>query len=194
MLLEMLRGVNCFDADHFPDVAHKILTVEPSYPRRYVSEAAETLLRGLIERNPNKRYDYEQIRAASWFSHLSWQDLMVKKSKSPFHVRGEDNFEQLDIDMEEVTGKSTRGPPKEASQRKSGKKKKSKRNAAAVAGDGGDGAAADALHREASDAAFKQVEYQAPQILVNPKDKDIKSTGRERAISKRKSKRENKKK
>lgn len=60
----------------------RILNDNPEYPS-YLSESAITLMKGMLEKNPQHRLEIKEIKKHQFFSGLSWEDLLKKKIPTP---------------------------------------------------------------------------------------------------------------
>jgi len=69
----LLRGYLPFDADNMNDIRDYILNAKLTFnnPRwNVISDPAKDLLKGLLEKNPSERIDFQSAEAHEWFANL----------------------------------------------------------------------------------------------------------------------------
>ncbi len=84
MLYEMLLGVTPFVEKHQLKLFWKILHHEVEWPAPGISEDAKDLIGGLLQRDPNVRYSYTQVKNHAFFSSISWEDVLRKRLEPPY--------------------------------------------------------------------------------------------------------------
>ncbi|XP_072250409.1 serine/threonine-protein kinase Sgk2b [Leuresthes tenuis] len=87
VLFEMLCGLPPFYNHSKAEMFENILYAQLQLPSGF-SEAARSLLEGLLERDITKRLgesrDIEELRDHPFFAFINWDDLVVKKLRPPF--------------------------------------------------------------------------------------------------------------
>ncbi|XP_054638622.1 serine/threonine-protein kinase Sgk2b isoform X2 [Dunckerocampus dactyliophorus] len=87
VLFEMLYGLPPFYSHSKEEMFEKILHA-PLHMRSGVSEAACSLLEGLLERNVSKRLgerrDIVELQEHPFFASINWDDLLARKVTPPF--------------------------------------------------------------------------------------------------------------
>uniref|UniRef100_A0A673AT09 Serine/threonine-protein kinase sgk-1 n=1 Tax=Sphaeramia orbicularis TaxID=375764 RepID=A0A673AT09_9TELE len=87
VLFEMLYGLPPFYSRNKEEMFEKILYA-PLQLRSGVSQAACSLLEGLLERDVNKRLggslDIMELQEHPFFTSINWDDLLARKVKPPF--------------------------------------------------------------------------------------------------------------
>uniref|UniRef100_A0A8C6V5K5 Uncharacterized protein n=1 Tax=Neogobius melanostomus TaxID=47308 RepID=A0A8C6V5K5_9GOBI len=87
VLFEMLFSLPPFYSHNKADMFENILHAPLKFPSG-ASEAAQSLLQGLLERDVTKRLgescDMEELQQHSFFASINWDDLLAKKIKPPF--------------------------------------------------------------------------------------------------------------
>lgn len=64
-----------------------VLYEEVMYPSEAISDRARSFLQGVLQKNPDKRFDDEDvIKRHPFFTGIDWEKLAVKKVASPFKV------------------------------------------------------------------------------------------------------------
>jgi len=69
----LLRGYLPFDANNMNDIRYNILNAKLTFnnPRwNKISDPAKDLLKGLLEKNPSERIDFQSAEAHEWFANL----------------------------------------------------------------------------------------------------------------------------
>lgn len=67
-------------------IDNAILQMEPDYPKDYFDETAKDLVRGLLNKDPDKRLGArgpEDIMHHRWFSELNWDDVAGDRYPPP---------------------------------------------------------------------------------------------------------------
>merc|ERR1711991_111890 len=86
----------------------KIMTAKLVIPETISSDAA-SLLRGLLERDPNKRLqDPAVIKAHPYFKTLDWRAMNAKQVKPPYVPNAGGNLESTDCIDPEFTGQEVK--------------------------------------------------------------------------------------
>ena len=90
LFYEMLVGITPFFTLRKEDIFHNIEYGELNIPDIVSKEAAE-VLRGLLERDPNKRLgggprDAQEIKEHPYFKDVNWDDVYNKKIKPPIYM------------------------------------------------------------------------------------------------------------
>ncbi|CAL5223372.1 g5877 [Coccomyxa viridis] len=108
LLYEMLCGTPPFRAQGRQKLQKQILTSKLKLPP-YLSNEAQSLLRGLLQKEAPKRLGYgttgsEDVMHHPFFRSLSWAKLLDRDVSSPFrpkvgHVDSVENFDKLWTDM-----------------------------------------------------------------------------------------------
>ena len=87
LFYEMLVGITPFFTNRKEDIFHNIEYGELKIPE-FVSESAASLLRGLLQKDPNKRLggsikDAQEIKEHPYFKDVNWDDVYNKKVSPP---------------------------------------------------------------------------------------------------------------
>ena len=89
LFYEMLIGITPFFTLRKEEIFHNIEYGELKIPD-FVSKEASELLRGLLERDPNKRLgsknDAQEIKEHPYFKDVNWDDVYNKKIKPPIFM------------------------------------------------------------------------------------------------------------
>ena len=90
LFYEMLVGITPYFTMRKEDIFHNIEYGELNIPD-FVSNEAAGLLRGLLERDPNKRLgsgtkDAQEIKEHPYFKDVNWDDIYNKKLKPPIFM------------------------------------------------------------------------------------------------------------
>ena len=104
LLYEMLTGLPPFYNTNVNTMYEKILHAKLSFPA-YMSANAQSLLRGLIERDVKKRLgaglsDAEELKAHPFFASLDWQKVFNKEYDPLFKPRVASESDLTNIDKE----------------------------------------------------------------------------------------------
>eukprot|EP01127_Copromyxa_protea_P015498 TRINITY_DN4467_c0_g2_i1.p1 TRINITY_DN4467_c0_g2~~TRINITY_DN4467_c0_g2_i1.p1 ORF type:complete len:421 (+),score=79.80 TRINITY_DN4467_c0_g2_i1:66-1328(+) len=83
VLYEMLTGLPPFYTEDVQQMYTKILSAQLNIPATMSPEAA-SLMQGLLERDPEKRLQAEQIRTHPFFASIDWDKLVRKEITPPF--------------------------------------------------------------------------------------------------------------
>jgi serine/threonine protein kinase len=82
ILYEMLTGLPPYYTNNKGEMTMRILESELTFPS-HVSPVCVDIIKGLLERNPNKRLGckkgVEEIKSHEWLSDIDWQAFMQKK-------------------------------------------------------------------------------------------------------------------
>jgi len=102
LMYEMLVGLPPFYSENTNIMYQKILTSELQFPS-YVSKDAQSLLVGLLTRDPAKRMGSgekgaEEIKTHIFFAGIDWPKLDRKEYDAPFKpsVKGPEDISQID--------------------------------------------------------------------------------------------------
>jgi len=88
LIYEMLVGLPPFYSENINEMYELILKAPLKFPS-FVSSEAQSLLKGLLERDEAKRLgsgsgDYKEIQNHSFFSPIDWDKLFARKNNSSF--------------------------------------------------------------------------------------------------------------
>eukprot|EP00041_Stephanoeca_diplocostata_P027565 m.760612 g.760612 ORF g.760612 m.760612 type:complete len:786 (+) comp23200_c2_seq1:185-2542(+) len=88
MIYEMLLGESPFDSDDDEELFDMILNAPISYPAE-LSEASTSFLKGLLQRDENKRLGcgdngYNNVKSHAFFDGLDWDKLLLGEVEPPF--------------------------------------------------------------------------------------------------------------
>ena len=83
LFYEMLTGLPPWYSYTQEDVVRGILSGDLEYPRE-MSVDAISLCKGLLDRDPEKRFGAREIMAHPFFSRVDWERLRAKRIASPF--------------------------------------------------------------------------------------------------------------
>jgi len=88
LLYEMLVGLPPFYSENMNEMYELILKAPLKFPS-FVPSDAQSLLKGLLERDEGKRLgsgtsDYKEIQQHPFFSSMDWEKLYQRKIKPPF--------------------------------------------------------------------------------------------------------------
>jgi serine/threonine protein kinase len=100
LMYEMMNGLPPFYSQDVQIMYTKIMTAKLEIPEGISAEAA-SLLQGLLQRDPEKRFGAKEIKAHQWFAQLDFDKLLAKEITPPFipPVRGKDDTSQFDEDF-----------------------------------------------------------------------------------------------
>ena len=85
MLYEMLTGITPFWADTHADMYAKVLRDPLVFPEdRVLDQDTKSLLRGLLQRNPQLRIKEPRIRKHPYFSMIEWDHIFHKRYIPPY--------------------------------------------------------------------------------------------------------------
>jgi len=112
MLYEMLSGVTPFVEKHQLKLFWKILHQEIEWPTSGMSEDAKDLIAGLLNRDPNERYSYAQVKNHKYFSDINWEDVLRKRLDPPyiptsFHRVSQASFSNLPVNISKMPATET---------------------------------------------------------------------------------------
>ncbi|KIY66897.1 hypothetical protein CYLTODRAFT_397962 [Cylindrobasidium torrendii FP15055 ss-10] len=110
MLYEMLTGITPFWAANHPDMYVRVLQDELNFPDdRVMDQDTKSLLRGLLQRNPNLRLCEPRIKKHPYFSMIDWSHVFYKRYIPPYippidpsNATDTQNFDDTFLDMEPV--------------------------------------------------------------------------------------------
>jgi len=88
LFYEMTTGLPPFYSENINTMYKKIMQNQISFPSNY-SEKAQSLVRGLLEKDPNRRLgggpdDAEEVKSHPIFNNINWHKLYKKEIKPPF--------------------------------------------------------------------------------------------------------------
>eukprot|EP01126_Amoeba_proteus_P002874 TRINITY_DN10931_c0_g1_i3.p1 TRINITY_DN10931_c0_g1~~TRINITY_DN10931_c0_g1_i3.p1 ORF type:complete len:296 (-),score=57.79 TRINITY_DN10931_c0_g1_i3:196-1083(-) len=98
LMYEMLTGLPPFYTEDIQEMYKKILTSELTIPS-FIGNEAGSLLRGLLERDADKRLQIpSKIKAHTFFTGIDWDKLVRKEIQPPFipPTQGEDDTRNFD--------------------------------------------------------------------------------------------------
>lgn len=106
LLFEMLTGLPPFYNKDTNKMYESILNHDITYPE-YLNPQAVNLMQGLLQRDPNKRYQsITEVRKHSWLKGLNWEDIYHKRITPPIvpnvkecHI--DPDYVELPLDFEE---------------------------------------------------------------------------------------------
>jgi serum/glucocorticoid-regulated kinase 2 len=90
LLYEMLVGIPPFFSENINETYNMILKADVEYPRD-MSADCEDLIRGLLNKDPNKRLSISSIKNHKLFSDIDWNKLLAKQIIAPFVPEFEDD-------------------------------------------------------------------------------------------------------
>ena len=82
VLYEMMSGYTPFYGNNLKNLYTNITKKKLIFPE-YFSDKAKSLLKKLLEKNPEKRIDIEEIKKHKFFKGIDWNELEVKNIKPP---------------------------------------------------------------------------------------------------------------
>jgi serine/threonine protein kinase len=83
LLYEMLYGRTPFCCESRQKLFKRIAQAEVPFPSE-TEKTAQALVIGLLEKDPTKRFGYEQLRKHDFFEGLDFEDVLDKKVKPGF--------------------------------------------------------------------------------------------------------------
>lgn len=83
LIYEMLTGLPPFYSKHINVMYQKILNAQLSFPSS-MSEEAQSLLEGLLTRDPEERLGGEAIKKHPFFAKIDWKKLEAKEIEAPW--------------------------------------------------------------------------------------------------------------
>jgi len=108
LMYEMLTGLPPFYSQDVQVMYQKIMTAKLVIPETISSDAA-SLLRGLLERDPNKRLqDPDTIKAHPYFKTIDWKAMARKEVKPPYVPNASGSIESTDCIDPEFTGQEVK--------------------------------------------------------------------------------------
>jgi len=113
LIYEMLVGLPPFYSENMNEMYELILKAPLKFPS-FVPNEAQSLLKGLLEREENKRLgggkdDYKEIQQHPFFSPIDWDKLYAKKIPPPFVPESQKGDDEKAINFDqEFTGEQVR--------------------------------------------------------------------------------------
>lgn len=103
VLYEMLVGIPPLDGDNHAELFQKIVHDKVKYPSD-LDRRAKKLLKGLLHKDPSKRFTLEDIADSKFFSKINFNHILSKTLEPPFFpsVKSDDdtsNFKKIKIAM-----------------------------------------------------------------------------------------------
>eukprot|EP01103_Thecamoeba_quadrilineata_P013716 TRINITY_DN3892_c0_g1_i1.p1 TRINITY_DN3892_c0_g1~~TRINITY_DN3892_c0_g1_i1.p1 ORF type:complete len:404 (-),score=69.68 TRINITY_DN3892_c0_g1_i1:154-1344(-) len=97
LIYEMLTGLPPFYSRNQNQMYQKILTETLKFPP-YVSPEAQSLLRGLLDRDVSTRLGDAKLKQHPFFASIDWVKLDAKEVETPYkpHVVSEEDISQID--------------------------------------------------------------------------------------------------
>ncbi|TIA68992.1 hypothetical protein E3P91_03831 [Wallemia ichthyophaga] len=110
MLYEMLAGITPFWASNHSDMYVRVLHDDLNFgDERYMDQDTKSLLRGLLQKNPELRLCEPRIKRHPYFGMLDWNHISAKRYIPPYipPTNPEDhldtqNFDETFLDMEPI--------------------------------------------------------------------------------------------
>ncbi|RXW17595.1 hypothetical protein EST38_g8259 [Candolleomyces aberdarensis] len=110
MLYEMLTGITPFYANNHSDMYVRVLQDELQFPDdRVMDQDTKSLIRGLLQRNPDLRIREPRIKKHPYFSMIDWGHVYYKRYIPPYvppvdptMAYDTQNFDETFLDMEPV--------------------------------------------------------------------------------------------
>ncbi|XP_034942270.1 serine/threonine-protein kinase N isoform X2 [Chelonus insularis] len=117
LIFEMLVGESPFPGDDEEEVFDSIVNDEVRYPR-FLSLEAIAIMRRLLRKNPDRRLgsserDAEDVKKQSFFRHIVWEDLLLRRVKPPFVPVINSGEDVSNFDEEFTSEKPQLTPPKD---------------------------------------------------------------------------------
>ncbi|XP_057319693.1 serine/threonine-protein kinase N isoform X2 [Microplitis mediator] len=117
LIFEMLVGESPFPGDDEEEVFDSIVNDEVRYPR-FLSLEAIAIMRRLLRKNPDRRLgsserDAEDVKKQSFFRHIAWDDLLLRRVKPPFVPVIHSVEDVSNFDEEFTSEKPQLTPPKD---------------------------------------------------------------------------------
>jgi len=102
LFFEMTTGLPPFYSENINIMYKKIMENQITFPSTY-SEKAQSLVRGLLEKDPNRRLgggpdDAEEVKAHPIFYNINWHMLNKKQIKPPFKPKIESEVDTSNFD------------------------------------------------------------------------------------------------
>jgi len=113
LIYEMLVGLPPFYSENMNEMYELILKAPLKFPS-FVPNEAQSLLKGLLERDETKRLgggkdDYKEIQTHPFFAPIDWDKLYAKKITPPFVPEQQKGDDEKAINFDpEFTGESVR--------------------------------------------------------------------------------------
>jgi serum/glucocorticoid-regulated kinase 2 len=80
----MLTGFPPFNySSNRLELFDKIKYGSVKYPH-YLSASVKSLLDGLFQKDPAKRFGFEEVKNHQWFSQMNWEAIQAKRIIPPF--------------------------------------------------------------------------------------------------------------
>ncbi|KAG2022568.1 AGC/NDR protein kinase [Coprinopsis cinerea AmutBmut pab1-1] len=110
MLYEMLTGMTPFYANNHSDMYVRVLQDELTFPdERVMDQDTKSLIRGLLQKNPDLRIREPRIKKHPYFSMIDWCHVYYKRYIPPYVppvdrtvAYDTQNFDETFLDMEPV--------------------------------------------------------------------------------------------
>ena len=83
VIVEMLTGLVAFECDSQEELLEAIIKEPPVLPVD-MNESAKDLILGLLDKNPEQRYGWEQIRSHPFLALLDWSAVESKRYKPSY--------------------------------------------------------------------------------------------------------------
>ena len=94
LMFEMLYGKTPFFCANKGQMFKRVLSMDVAFPWS-IDEDAESLIRGLLNKDPTKRFGIQQVMRHKFFDGLDFADVLAKKVQ-PVHVPKERRPSELD--------------------------------------------------------------------------------------------------
>ena len=85
VLYEMISGTTPFYGDDLKTLYTNITRKKLMFPE-YFSDKIKDLLKKMLEKNPGKRIDLDEVKAHKFFKDIDWNELEVKSIKPPLDL------------------------------------------------------------------------------------------------------------
>ncbi|KAI3381118.1 hypothetical protein SNEBB_007532 [Seison nebaliae] len=86
LMYDMLTGAPPFTASNRKGTIDKILNGRISFPL-FISGEARRLVKGLLKRKPDDRFDVQRIKSDNFFREYHWQDVYDQKIPPPYEPK-----------------------------------------------------------------------------------------------------------
>lgn len=83
IIFEMMTGYPAFYSPNREAMFERILVGEPAFPK-VIDKCLRSLLEGLLQKNPEKRFAAEEVKSHDWFKGMDWDVLTNKLLIAPF--------------------------------------------------------------------------------------------------------------
>ena len=81
----MISGTTPFYGDDLKTLYTNITRKKLMFPE-YFSDKIKDLLKKMLEKNPGKRIDLDEVKAHKFFKDIDWNELEVKSFKPPLDL------------------------------------------------------------------------------------------------------------